>query len=43
MVFSDDNDPNNVAVLFEMQVMSMYQHLNEERADILMAYIGRHS
>jgi len=36
-------DPNNVAALFEMQVMSMYQHLNEERADILMAYIGKHS
>lgn len=24
---------------FEMQVMSMYQHLNEERADILQEYL----
>ncbi|REG81005.1 type VII toxin-antitoxin system MntA family adenylyltransferase antitoxin [Marinomonas pollencensis] len=24
---------------FEMQIMSMYQHLNEERADILQEYL----
>lgn len=24
---------------FEMQIMSMYQHLNEERADILQKYL----
>jgi len=34
-------DPANVADLFEMQVMSMYQHLNEERAEILAAYTGK--
>jgi len=26
-------------VKFEMQIMSMYQHLNEERADILQEYL----
>ncbi|WP_035479566.1 type VII toxin-antitoxin system MntA family adenylyltransferase antitoxin [Aliagarivorans marinus] len=28
----------NDKLRFEMQVMSMYQHLNEERADILKSY-----
>ncbi len=31
-------DEANHAPRFEMQVMSMYQHLNEERADILELY-----
>ncbi|REG80998.1 type VII toxin-antitoxin system MntA family adenylyltransferase antitoxin [Marinomonas pollencensis] len=29
----------NEQTKFEMQVMSMYQHLNEERADILQEYL----
>ncbi len=33
-------DPQNVSALFEMQVMSMYQHLNDERAEILTQYMG---
>lgn len=32
-------DAANYAVLFEMQVMSMYQHLNDERADILKQHM----
>ena len=32
-------DVQNYAGLFEMQVMSMYQHLNDERADILKQYM----
>ncbi|WP_057830661.1 type VII toxin-antitoxin system MntA family adenylyltransferase antitoxin [Colwellia sp. TT2012] len=32
-------ETKNSAVLFEMQVMSMYQHLNDERADILAQFI----
>ncbi len=31
-------DELNHAAKFEMQVMSMYQHLNEERSDILELY-----
>ncbi len=30
---------DNSAATFEMQVMSMYQHLNEERADIVAQFI----
>jgi predicted nucleotidyltransferase len=33
-------DAANYAVLFEMQVMSMYQHLNVERADILKQHMN---
>lgn len=33
-------DPVNYAVAFEMQVMSMYQHLNDERADILKQHMS---
>jgi predicted nucleotidyltransferase len=33
-------DSANYAALFEMQVMSMYQHLNEERADILQQHMS---
>lgn len=29
----------NEQTKFEMQIMSMYQHLNEERADILREYL----
>lgn len=36
-------DPDNIARLFEMQVMSMYQHLNEERAEIVAEYMGEYS
>jgi predicted nucleotidyltransferase len=32
-------DDDNSACFFEIQVMSMYQHLNEERADILKQYM----
>jgi predicted nucleotidyltransferase len=33
-------DAANYAALFEMQVMSMYQHLNVERADILKQHMS---
>jgi predicted nucleotidyltransferase len=33
-------DTANYAGLFEMQVMSMYQHLNEERAGILKQHMS---
>lgn len=33
-------DPENKAAFFEMQVMAMYQHLNEERADILKQHLS---
>ena len=33
-------DAANHAALFEMQVMSMYQHLNVERADILKQHMS---
>ncbi|WP_114327140.1 type VII toxin-antitoxin system MntA family adenylyltransferase antitoxin [Candidatus Colwellia aromaticivorans] len=33
-------DFENSAAFFEMQVMSMYQHLNVERADILKQYLS---
>lgn len=33
-------DAENYQGLFEMQVMSMYQHLNEERASLLTAFKG---
>ena len=33
-------DAENYAGLFEMQVMSMYQHLNDERADILKQHMS---
>jgi len=33
-------DAANYAVSFEMQVMSMYQHLNDERAGILQQHIS---
>ena len=33
-------DAANYAALFEMQVMSMYQHLNDERAGILKQHMG---
>ncbi|MFT7412416.1 MAG: putative nucleotidyltransferase [Paraglaciecola sp.] len=33
-------DAANYAALFEMQVMSMYQHLNDERADILKQHMS---
>jgi hypothetical protein len=32
-------ETSNSSALFEMQVMSMYQHLNDERADILAQFI----
>ncbi len=32
-------ETENSAALFEMQIMSMYQHLNDERADILAQFI----
>lgn len=32
-------ETSNSSALFEMQVMSMYQHLNDERADILKQFI----
>ena len=33
-------DAANYAALFEMQVMSMYQHLNDERAGILKQHMS---
>ncbi|MFQ3221402.1 MAG: hypothetical protein ACI96W_003790 [Paraglaciecola sp.] len=33
-------DAANHAGLFEMQVMSMYQHLNDERAEILLQHMS---
>jgi hypothetical protein len=33
-------DAANYAGLFEMQVMSMYQHLNDERAGILQQHMS---
>ena len=33
-------DPENKADFFEMQVMAMYQHLNEERAGILKQHLS---
>ena len=33
-------DPENKAALFETQVMSMYQHLNDERAAILKQHMS---
>ena len=33
-------DAANYAALFEMQVMSMYQHLNDERAEILQQHMS---
>jgi predicted nucleotidyltransferase len=33
-------DAANYAAVFEMQVMSMYQHLNDERADILKQHMS---
>lgn len=33
-------DASNYKGTFEMQVMSMYQHLNEERASLLTAFKG---
>jgi predicted nucleotidyltransferase len=33
-------DKANYAALFDMQVMSMYQHLNVERADILKQHMS---
>lgn len=40
LLFGSENEQTK----FEMQVMSMYQHLNEERADILAHFMeqGRH-
>ena len=35
LLFGSDNEQAK----FEMQVMSMYQHLNEERAEILRGYL----
>ncbi len=35
LLFGSENEQTK----FEMQVMSMYQHLNEERADILQEYL----
>ena len=35
LLFGGENEQTT----FEMQVMSMYQHLNEERADILQEYL----
>ncbi len=35
LLFGSENEQTK----FEMQVMSMYQHLNEERADILREYL----
>ena len=36
-------DAANYSALFEMQVMSMYQHLNDERADILQQHMSAHN
>jgi hypothetical protein len=33
-------DAANYAALFEIQVMSMYQHLNDERANILKRHMS---
>ncbi|RGP39398.1 hypothetical protein BPTFM16_02963 [Altererythrobacter insulae] len=33
-------DAEDYQGLFEMQVISMYQHLNEERASLLAAFKG---
>jgi hypothetical protein len=33
-------DENNFKGTFEVQVMSMYQHLNEERSSLLTAFKG---
>jgi hypothetical protein len=33
-------DVGNCKPTFEMQIMSMYQHLNEERASVLKAFKG---
>ncbi len=33
-------DTGTYKAVFEMQVMSMYQHLNEERASVLKAFKG---
>ena len=33
-------DDNQFKDVFEMQVMSMYQHLNEERSELLTAFKG---
>jgi predicted nucleotidyltransferase len=33
-------DVGNYKPTFEMQIMSMYQHLNEERASVLKAFKG---
>lgn len=33
-------DANNHKGAFEVQVMSMYQHLNEERSSVLIAFKG---
>jgi predicted nucleotidyltransferase len=33
-------DESSHKAIFEMQVMSMYQHLNEERASVLKAFKG---
>lgn len=35
------HNSNNELELFEVQVMSMYQHLNEERADLLAEFMGK--
>ena len=35
LLFGSENEQTK----FEMQIMSMYQHLNEERADILQEYL----
>ncbi|MBR7889603.1 nucleotidyltransferase domain-containing protein [Marinomonas sp. A79] len=35
LLFGSENEQAK----FEMQIMSMYQHLNEERADILQEYL----
>ena len=35
LLFGSENEQTQ----FEMQIMSMYQHLNEERADILQEYL----
>lgn len=35
LLFGSENEQTK----FEMQVMSMYQHLNEERSDILQEYL----
>jgi predicted nucleotidyltransferase len=33
-------DPNKIADQFAMQIMSMYQHLNEERKEILEQFLS---